>query len=102
MKKIYLVRGFTGEYSDARDWTVCAYDNKEDAEEHAKRAGEACKNFKYDCLKKPKNKYDPYFGMDYTGTEYHIEEVLLWEASDFEEFKGDRFAKIALKLPGND
>jgi hypothetical protein len=35
MATIYVVMGRTGEYSDGREWLVCAYADKEKAERHA-------------------------------------------------------------------
>jgi hypothetical protein len=39
-KKIYLVQGNCGEYSDHREWVVCAYEDEAMAQAHAKKAKE--------------------------------------------------------------
>lgn len=41
MKMVYVVMGETGEYSDRRDWPVCAYvDDEPAAQAHVLRAEE--------------------------------------------------------------
>lgn len=35
MKSIYIVYGISGEYSDRRDWDICAYPTKKLAKAHA-------------------------------------------------------------------
>lgn len=40
MKKIYLVRGFAGQYENTRSWLVKAYVRKDLAEHHAVRANQ--------------------------------------------------------------
>lgn len=79
--KIYLVMGMTGEYEDRHTWPVAGYANKEEAEHHAKRAGERAKeiiaqamvgsdieNFHYpiwhDVMEKEKNTFDKHFHCD--------------------------------------
>lgn len=36
--KIYLVIGQTGDYSDRREWIICGYNKKEDADKHVELA----------------------------------------------------------------
>jgi hypothetical protein len=81
--KVYVVMGATGEYSDHRTWTVCAYQDKKRAEEHADLAKiEAHKIQKQDdywaCG--GKNIYDPKMQMQYTGTDYYTIDVDLLDA----------------------
>lgn len=88
--KIYIVQGTTGEYSDRTDWIVCAFKDKKAADQRARKAmqrgkeiekekealrsqGEEYWEFKED----GKNEFDAKFMMDYTGTEYHVEETEL-------------------------
>ena len=83
---IYLVSGSTGEYSDRRDWVVRAFRSKENAQGFVV----TCENFvqkhwpdgdksyyehPFSC--KHEGGPDPSVHMDYTGTEYSIEEVEL-------------------------
>jgi hypothetical protein len=79
---IFLVVGATGEYDDHHEWVVCAYRNIESAQEHAKKAEEEAKRL-FD--ERPKNGYfikhvspfDANMHIDYTGTNYYIEETSL-------------------------
>jgi uncharacterized protein YfeS len=77
--EIYIVEGRTGEYSDFRKWIVCAYLDKNKAEERAKNAGERAKeleleDFRYKKYDEdaPFNEFDEGMDMDYTGTEYIV------------------------------
>lgn len=108
MNKIYVVIGCTGEYSDQREWPVCAYTNREMADKHADLAMEwAHKNEQQfrDSIKQVydkwfqykqsntsdndfntfytnntiKSPYDPNMNMDYTGTDYFVLEVEMRE-----------------------
>lgn len=89
MDTVFVVRGQTGEYSDHIEWLVCAYDNKELAEEHVRlaeaRSSELAawvcpvceERWRYHyagkkCPNKPLNQYDHDF---YTGTTYDVLEV---------------------------
>ncbi len=88
MNEVYIVYGRTGEYSDFREWAVCAYATKESADEHAalanKRSGELDKWKCPDCeygwkyhlgactTPRPFNEYDEEFALDYTGTDYVV------------------------------
>ncbi len=86
MKNIYIVRGFCGEYSDRSEWTVCAYESREGAEAHALAAQAAGNSVESRTDRDNfKNPHDDYFRTDYTGTEYHVEEVLLWEIGDVKD-----------------
>ncbi len=108
MNKIYVVMGCTGEYSDHREWPVCAYTSMELATKHSDLAMEwAHKNKQqfrnslsqvyskwFDHKKSNpddndfntfyanntlKSPYDPTINMDYTGTDYFVLEVEMRE-----------------------
>jgi hypothetical protein len=72
---IYVVFGRTGEYSDAQEWTVCAFRNEEKAKELVENATRRAKEIE---VSRPSdyhnpiggNEYDPHMLMDYTGTTY--------------------------------
>lgn len=85
MKKIYIVGGSTGEYSDRSEWVVCAYTNESDAQAHVTKATEYAKAWEAflktdECIDmdwsdkeaamKKANPVDPAFDCDYTGTRY--------------------------------
>lgn len=90
---VYVVMGITGEFSDTRQWSVAAYLSPSDAQAHAEAAQQRAKALAAwccpDCNKpyrrshgscpspKPSNEYDPTMRIDYTGTEYDVEEVPL-------------------------
>lgn len=89
MKKIYVIEGSTGEYSDRCDWLVKAFTSEAKAEEFVKalddwlrinqvsyREGTIADYEIRDELKCP---HDPSFRCDYTGTRYHIIECELEE-----------------------
>lgn len=83
--KIYIVCGMTGEYSDSFDWNVCAYTDKNIAEEHARKAmlrGKEIQksNQRYYRPKHGENQFDVEMSMDYTGTEYTVNEVDLLDS----------------------
>ena len=79
--KIYLVFGKTGEWSDRREWVVCAFLDEKKAKERVvlagRRANELFVKYKdaYWNEMDEKNEYDDRFDMDYTGTTYHYAEV---------------------------
>ena len=84
MKTVYVVMGYTGEYSDNREWPVCAFFDEEKAKERVVLAGERAreifskyKDILWDSEIEP-NEYDPHMDMDYTGTSYfyHTVEVV--------------------------
>lgn len=89
--RIYLVQGFTGEYDDACEWPVCAYDNIDDAEKHAihakfeadrifelwKSDGQYGSIYPSDAKGKYSNAYDEGMKIDYTGTNYMVIDIEL-------------------------
>lgn len=86
MKKLYIVMGTTGEYSDRIEWPVAAYEDTEEAEKHVDAATRRSKELMgqrkgnyYDEHPKEFNIYDPGGQIDYTGTDYYILEVELHE-----------------------
>lgn len=82
-KKIWLVGGMTGEYEDHRQWVVCYFNKEADAKKMAEclsaRAREALRILEENpdptAPRKFMEPFDPYFGMDYTGTHYYVTEV---------------------------
>lgn len=83
MKKIYIVRGCCGAYAyeDCMDWTVKAYLDESQAEQHCKDANSWCIENKCsligDSTQKYDNPFDPYMSSDVLGTQYYLEEVEL-------------------------
>jgi hypothetical protein len=90
MSEIYILYGQTGEYSDRTDWFVAAYMSKIEAVKHEKLCEAWChksgcsyrKNYgsriERDLLE-GKNPYDPGMKVDYTGVQYCILPVPLFE-----------------------
>lgn len=63
MSKIYLVQGNCGEYSDYREWVICAYRDEAMAKDHAVRAKQwlqqnVTNDTPYDERDEMKNPYD--------------------------------------------
>ena len=82
---IWIVSGATGEYSDHREWAVCAYCLEKDAREHAEKADAKAKDLakRYDRhyeIPHGANEYDSRMTMDYTGTNYYVEMIELADA----------------------
>jgi len=82
MLKIYVVQGSTGEYSDHREWLVCAFTREKSAQAFVEvvsaRARELQMQYgKYWGIPDGSNEYDPSMEIDYTGVNYHIESVIL-------------------------
>ena len=77
MKKIFVVMGSTGEYSDRTEWPVLAYTDEDLAKEHVvnadRRAKEiyATRKTRYG-VEKGINEFDPDMDMNYTGTSYFL------------------------------
>lgn len=81
---IYVVMGETGEYSDRREWPVCAFSVEEDAQGLVKELKEKLLELKLsseqeDNIDKSNAKlmeeYDPGFDISYTGSRYYYFEV---------------------------
>lgn len=84
MKKVYIVMGSTGEYSDHQEWLVAAYFDKEKGKEHVEKAGARAREIERQresrySIPQGINEYDPYMLMYYTGTFYNLAEVDLYE-----------------------
>ena len=91
VKTIYIVQGYTGEYSDHREWLVLAFFDQVKAQAHVlnleaellrlglKYDGEMPPWDKRDSLSGEMEKLDPNFKCDYTGAGYHILSVELSE-----------------------
>jgi len=84
MSSIFIVHGSTGEYSDRSEWVVAAFTDLKRAEEWKEGAQKyASELFKSRAGRAGRlrhigiNPYDYYMVIDYTGTEYSIEEVSL-------------------------
>lgn len=92
MKKIFVVRGTTGEYSDRMEWISKAFNKEDDAKKFILFAEEKAREI----LTKAKKddytywysevaekffpeflKLDPHFQMDYNGTHYFYDECTL-------------------------
>lgn len=82
VKRIFLVQGNCGEYSDYREWVICAYHDEAKAKDHARLAKEwreqkITYEMPYDERAKLKNPYDPddYYGVhqDTDWTAYGVE-----------------------------
>ncbi len=88
---VYVVVGSAGEYSHHREWMVAAYRKEQDAADHVvlasyealKLRGWECENCKNDwtycqCGNKPKNSWDEFMEIDYSGTRYGYSPVSLY------------------------
>lgn len=86
--KIYIIQGSTGEYSDHKEWVVCALRDKQKAQEFIHQLVQEANTI----LSKFKNKNewrrsndwhpevpsnDPQFAVDYTGFNYNLIETEL-------------------------
>jgi len=77
MNAVYIVMGTTGEYSDRSEWSVCAYPERAQAEEHVERASQYARlallnQQEQRPVLRETNPYDPDMKMDYTGTQYYV------------------------------
>ncbi|TXH59003.1 MAG: hypothetical protein E6Q97_00910 [Desulfurellales bacterium] len=91
-RKIYVVIGETGEYSDREEWTVRAFTSEKRAKDfilmldnwlrengksyRESRAVHVSGRYNTECP------HDPRFQVDYTGTRYYLDETELEEESD--------------------
>ena len=93
MRKIYIVMGYTGEYSSRSEWMVAAYFDKGLAESraascdrvaseaHAKCGRYGGGNWSKDPELAPRiEAVDPHMEIDYTGTSYAVSEVDIVDA----------------------
>lgn len=97
MSYVYVVMGYTGEYSDHTSWAVCAYEDEDKAEKHALKAEIRAKemfdwaNEKRDKfylhLRKRKNDWDPDMMIDYTGTTYAVIKVPRFSTLKYKGYK---------------
>lgn len=87
-KKIFVIMGSTGEYSDRREWSVRAVSSKEAAisfVDQAEKIANEQEAIKYppsgdtNWEHQPVSALDPNFKMDYTGTSYFYYEVDLFD-----------------------
>lgn len=91
--KIYIVRGYTGEYSDQSNWLVKAFNKEKSAKKLVDDLSKLCslifvemkilgihsEEFDQYINSSGILKLDPGFLMDYTGTLYTVEEIELEE-----------------------
>lgn len=75
LEHLWIVEGSSGEYSDRRDWVVCAYRTEEEAKRHAARAQARSEELRrkhdtYWNIPAGANEWDPQESHDYTGTRY--------------------------------
>lgn len=75
IENIWIVEGSSGEYSDRRDWVVCAYRTEAEAKRHAELAEARSKELRRDSgsywdIPAGANEWDPQELHDYTGTRY--------------------------------
>ena len=80
--KIYIVEGWTGEYSDHQEWPVAAYESEDMAKAHAEAAKRwylknDCFNKRYSRNDEKVNPFDPDMCIDYTGTDWTVYEITL-------------------------
>lgn len=72
---VWIVEGSTGQYSDHREWPVCAYPTEELAAEHARlaqtRADELGREYDtYHDIPAGANEWDTRMSSDHNGTRY--------------------------------
>lgn len=60
MTTIYIVSGGHGEYDDRRNWEICGYFEKSEAEEHVKKAQNRADRLLNDIDPWDKSEYDPF------------------------------------------
>lgn len=77
MRKIHVVMGATGEYSDRGEWPVKAFLDLSRAQQLVLDAEGAVREIQ--TLEREKNPFDPDMKIDYTGTTYFIYDVMLDE-----------------------
>lgn len=90
LSKIYVVAGSTGEYSDHREWVVCYFVDEAKAQKVVELLSALTRLHRVDYqdsgvleadykarrqAEEAIKKFDPYFQVDYTGTNYMIWEV---------------------------
>lgn len=99
-RKIYLVAGTSGEYSDRREWIVKAFFTQESAIDFQKQINDWCLENKvsrlnerdntiadYEVRDELKCPLDPNFYCDYTGTDYYITETVLSDSDQQQHAK---------------
>ena len=73
MKKVYVVMGSTGEYSDHQEWMVAAYFNEALAAKRVVDCDRAASARFVDRFKNcDPDPLDPEMRLDYTGTKYSV------------------------------
>lgn len=81
MKKVHVVFGSTGEYSDYHEWSVKAFLEKRKATAFAKQCQKLFEAQGFDYWKYEhmewKHPLDKRWEMDYTSTKYHVISVPL-------------------------
>lgn len=89
-RKIFIVEGRTGEYSDHRAWPVAAYFDEAMAQKHAMLAANwmAVNRGAVYYQKTKENPYDAHAESDYTGTDYTAYAVDIRTEVPTDEVKG--------------
>jgi hypothetical protein len=86
MDRVYLIKGFTGEYGDRCDWIVAAYPDRAEAERHLKRLEEllgpamfSLEPYQREELQERirESGLDSRCLIQYTGSRYGVQEVAL-------------------------
>jgi hypothetical protein len=93
---IYLLVGFTGEYTDYEEWIVTSYTTMEQAKAHKFRAEQVALSVmglgytRWQLEDKARAEgWDPFMRMDFNGTYYFIKEVEVFRHVDeYLESKG--------------
>lgn len=75
--KIYIVHGSTGEYSDRKEWIVCAYKEEDHARKHVLAASSTARELiikygNYYNIPRGANPFDPEMSVDCTGVNYDV------------------------------
>lgn len=101
-KKVYVVEGSTGEYSDQRSWLVAAFEDENAAKDfvnkcqHYAPTEQSLQGLTYEDRENITNPHDPHMSISYTGTWYNYHEIPLYSAMTKEETESemDKLRKI--------
>lgn len=95
METLYVVFGRTGEYDSRREWEVCGYADKAAADAHVDALNARLKlldlfsdrdedvakwYIREEQAQKRMKDLDPYFQLDYTGVDYAIFELSMYDS----------------------
>lgn len=91
MGQVYVIHGYTGEYSDRGEWIVAAYLDRAEAEKHLKALEDFCiRNHVLGMRSRDSRdrdlirdelraNLDPLADIDYTGVDYDLSEIEIRE-----------------------